>query len=133
MLQVQQTKKDRERVKGEKKKKGTTQRGAEGELVQRQRESWAEKRKKKKKKEERRRRGGEGEQRKKKKNPKKQTGRNTPENSLKRPKHPEILPKVEWGVVSYRFAYRYEIFRPFRLERKTEYTTIGLLPHSTAN
>jgi hypothetical protein len=80
MLQVQQTKKDRERVKGEKKKKGTTQRGAEGELVQRQRESWAEKRKKKKKKEERRRRGGEGEQRKKKKkNPKK----------ANRPKHPK--------------------------------------------
>jgi hypothetical protein len=41
-------------------------------------------------------------------------GRNTP-------KHPEILPEVEWGVVSYRFAYRYEIFRPFRPERNGIY------------
>ena len=40
----------------------------------------------------------------------------TPRNPPKRPKHPEILPEVEWGVVSYRFAYRYQIFRPFRPE-----------------
>ena len=83
---------------------------------------------KKKEEEGRRRRGGEEEQRKKK--PKKanrpkytyrpkhleihQNGRNTL-------KHPEILPEVEWGVVSYRFTYRYEIFRPFRPERNGIY------------
>ena len=41
-------------------------------------------------------------------------GRNTP-------KHPEILSEVEWEGVSYRFAYRYEIFRPFRPERNGIY------------
>jgi hypothetical protein len=49
------------------------------------------------------------------------TGRNTP-------KHPEILPEVEWGVVSYRFAYRYEIFRPFRPERNGIYNYVLLTP-----
>ena len=41
----------------------------------------------------------------------------TPQNAWNDPKHPEILSEVEWEVTSYRFAYRYEIFRPFRLER----------------
>ena len=38
-----------------------------------------------------------------------------------RPKHSEILSEVEWGGVSYRFPYRYEIFRPFRPERNGIY------------
>jgi hypothetical protein len=69
----------------------------------------------------------ESREKKKKKNPKKQTGRNTPkftETPRNSPKHPEILPKVEWGVVSYRFAYRYEIFRPFRPERNGIYNYV---------
>ena len=37
-------------------------------------------------------------------------------NKLKWPKQAETLLEVEHGVASYRFAYRYEIFRPFRLE-----------------
>ncbi len=38
-------------------------------------------------------------------------------NAQNDPKHPEILSEVEWEVTSYRFAYRYEIFRMFRPER----------------
>ena len=45
----------------------------------------------------------------------------THRNSRNTPKHPEILSEVEWGGVSYRFAYRYEIFRPFRPERNGIY------------
>ena len=42
--------------------------------------------------------------------------RNTPKR-LKWPETPEILSEVEWEVTLYRFAYQYEIFRPFRPER----------------
>jgi hypothetical protein len=66
--------------------------------------------------------GAEKESReKKKKKTQKSKPAETPRNS---PKHPEILPKVEWGVVSYRFAYRYEIFRPFRPERNGIYNYV---------
>jgi hypothetical protein len=47
------------------------------------------------------------------------TGRNGP----KRAKRPGILAEVEQGGDSYRFAYRYEIFRPFRPERNGLYNT----------
>ena len=43
----------------------------------------------------------------------------TSRNSPKRPKHTEILPEVEWGVVSYQFAYGYESDR-----NGMEYTTM---------
>ena len=46
-------------------------------------------------------------------------GRNGP----KRAKRPGILAEVEQGGDSYRFAYRYEIFRPFRPERNGLYNT----------
>ncbi len=49
------------------------------------------------------------------------TGRNGP----KRAKRAGILAEVEQGGDSYRFAYRYEIFRPFRPEQNGLYNTGG--------
>ena len=42
-------------------------------------------------------------------------------NGQNTPKHPKILSEVEWEGVSYRFAYWYEIFRPFRPEQNGIY------------
>ena len=55
----------------------------------------------------------------KKKSPKKQTGRNahTDRNT------PKFNPRWNKGVVSYRFAYRYEIFCLFRPERNGIYNS----------
>ena len=52
----------------------------------------------------------------------------THRNSRNTPKHPEILSEVEWGGVSYRFAYRYEIFRPFQPERNLKLWWLPLVP-----
>ena len=64
---------------------------------------------------------------KKKKNqrPKKYSGRNkfTGRNRPERPEQAEILAEVEHRGDSYRLACRYEIFRPFRLERNGLYNT----------
>ena len=54
--------------------------------------------------------------------PKKYSGRIT-HTGRNRPKRAEILAEVEHGGASYRFAYRYEIFRPFRPERNGLYNT----------
>ena len=40
-------------------------------------------------------------------------------------KHPEIWLEVEWGVTSYQFAYRYEIFRSFQPERNRIYNFVS--------